>query len=222
MRKPPEIVRQLRPAVVSVAVLTAITGVGYPLVSLAVARLAFPEAASGSLVERKGVVVASRLIGQPFAGPGYLHPRPSAAGIGYDGARSGGTNLTPFGAKLLRGREDDPSTPELDERFDGVEQLARAYRLENALAADARVPVDAVTRSASGLDPHVSPGNAALQAPRVARARGLAAEALATIVARCTEPPTLGILGDPRVDVVCVNLALDARASDGARAEVAR
>jgi K+-transporting ATPase ATPase C chain len=212
--------KQLRPALVSLAVLTAITGVAYPAFSLLVARVAFADRASGSLVEQNGRVVASRLIGQSFTSPGYLHPRPSAAGSGYDGASSGGTNLTPFGEKLVHGAVDDPQTPAVDESFAGIEQLAIAYRHENGLSADAQVPVDAVTCSGSGLDPHVSPANAALQLHRVARARGVSAEEVAAIVASCTEGRTLGVIGDPRVDVVCVNLALDEKMPLGAKTMV--
>ena len=126
---------------------------------------------AGASIVRDGVVVGSDLIGQDFTGPGYFHPRPSAAGRGYDAAASGGTNLGPANPKLRDGTEDDPATPGVDESFAGVRELAEAYRARNGLAPDAAVPVDAVTRSGSGLDPHISPANAALQVARVARAR---------------------------------------------------
>ena len=148
-----------------------LTGLAYPLVVTALAQLVFPERANGSLaVDDAGRVVGSRLLGQAFTQPGYLHGRPSATG--YDAASSGGTNLAVTSRKLRDGQPDDPTTPDVDEAFVGARALAAAFRADNGLPADAIVPADAVTRSASGLDPDVSPATAALQAARIARARG--------------------------------------------------
>lgn len=201
--------RQIRPALLGVPVLAALTGVAFPLVLALPARLLFPRQAGGSLVVRDGVVVGSSLIGQGETRPGYFHPRPSAAGSGYDAAASGGTNLGPANPRLRDGARDDPATPGLDESFAGVRQLAGEYRRRNGLRPGAAVPIDAVTRSGSGLDPHISPANAALQTPRVARERGLSAGAVRRLVERHTYGRQLGILGEPRVAVFELNLALD-------------
>jgi potassium-transporting ATPase KdpC subunit len=202
--------RHVFPAVALVLVFTVLTGVLFPLTVTGLARVLFPAQAAGSLVARGGVVVGSRLLGQRFTGSGYFHPRPSAAGAGYDAAASGGTNLGPTSSKLVLGvhhrlpdGKDDPSN------FDGIADLAAAYRLENSLPAGQELPADAVTRSASGLDPHISPANARLQVGRVARARGLAAPEVARLVERHVEPRTLGFLGEPRVNVLELNLELD-------------
>jgi len=202
--------RQLRPSLMLVLTLGVLTGLVFPLVITGLARLLFPWQAEGSLLTRDGTVLGSALIGQRFSAPGYFHPRPSAAGSGYDATSSGGTNLGPTSAKLvngvhrkLRNGEDDPGN------FPGIRDLAAAYREENGLAPGAPVPPDAVTRSASGLDPDVTPANAALQAPRVARARGLSAEQVRNLVAANTEARPLGLLGEPRVNVLRLNLALD-------------
>src|SRR5207244_257564 len=175
----------------------------------AVAQVAFHHQANGSLIEQGGKIVGSELIGQPFTKPRYFHPRPSAAGSGYDATASSGTNLGPTSDKLINGihkklpnGKDDPGN------FDGIKDLAAAYRQENGLPANAAVPVDAVTRSSSGLDPHISPANAALQAPRVAKARNMPADAVMQLVRQHTEGRTLGILGEPRVNVLMLNLAL--------------
>jgi K+-transporting ATPase ATPase C chain len=183
----------LRPALLSVALLTLIAGCVFPLVLFGIGRSAFPFQADGSLVTNKGVAVGSRLIGQAFSRPEYFHTRPSAAGTGYDASSSGGTNLGPSNPKLAQ----------------DVRQFAADYRRANALAPDAGIPIDAVTRSASGLDPHISPANAALQVARVARARGLSEAAVARLVADHTQGRQLGFLGDPRVLVLDLNLALD-------------
>jgi potassium-transporting ATPase KdpC subunit len=187
--------RQLRPAIAALVVLTVICGVAYPLAVTAAAQLGWGHRADGSLIERDGVVVGSELIGQLFVSPQYFHPRPSAAGLGYDGSASSGSNLGPTNVDLLA----------------AVEQRVVAYRAENGLAAGTAVPVDAVTASGSGLDPQISVRNARLQAPRVAAARGVdLADVEAMIVAHTSHRP-LGILGDPGVDVVPLNLALDER-----------
>jgi K+-transporting ATPase ATPase C chain len=199
---------QLRPALLSVVVLIFLTGVVFPLGLAALAFPLFPRQAGGSLIVRDRIV-GSELIGQEFTGPGYFHPRPSAAGHGYDAAASGGTNLGPANPKLRDGAKDDPATSDVDESFAGVRELAESYRIRNGLAPDAIVPVDAVTRSGSGLDPHISVANAALQVARVARARGLSEETVRRLVADHTRGRQLGILGEPRVAVLPLNLALD-------------
>lgn len=186
--------RQLSSAVLMVAVFTVLTGFLFPLVVTGMARVLFPRQAGGSLIRQGERVVGSDLIGQGFAAPGYFHPRPSAAGSGYDAANSGGTNLGPTNARLIA----------------DVRALAVAYRQENGLPANASVPPDAVTRSGSGLDPHISPANAALQADRVARARGLPEGTVRGLVAQYTEGRQAGFLGEPRVNVLRLNLALDA------------
>jgi potassium-transporting ATPase KdpC subunit len=182
-----------------VFVLTLLTGVIFPLLLFAITRPLFPLQARGSLVARGGVTAGSELIGQDFTRPEYFHPRPSATGAGYDGTASGGTNLAPDNRKLIEG----------DRNFPGIRQLAEEYRKGNNLAADVPIPIDAVTRSGSGLDPDISPENAALQVTRVARARGLTQDAVRQIVADRTRQPQIGILGNPRVSVLELNLALD-------------
>jgi len=183
----------LRLAVVSVIALTLLTGCVFPLVLFALGWLLYPGQAAGSLATRNGVVIGSRLIGQEFSRPEYFHPRPPAAGAGYDGTASGGTNLGPSNRKLI----------------EGVRQLAEDYRRSNGLPPDAIVPLDAVTRSSSGLDPHIGPADAALQVPRVARARGLSEDAVRRLLASNTQGPQLGFMGNPRVPVLDLNLALD-------------
>jgi len=183
----------------SVLVLTLLTGCGFPLLLAAIVRPLFPRQASGSLVTRGGVVIGSELIGQEFSRPEYFQSRPSAAGNGYDGTSSGGTNLGPNNPKLKNGAAD----------FAGIQQLAEEYRTRNGLAPDTPIPIDGVTRSASGLDPDITPANAALQIPRVARARGVSEEAVRRLVAKHTKGPQLGFLGNARVPVLELNLALD-------------
>jgi potassium-transporting ATPase KdpC subunit len=185
--------RQLAPAVTALLVFTVLLGLLYPLVVTGIAQLGFRSEADGSLVERDGVVVGSRLIGQSFTSPGYFHPRPSAAGDGYDAMASGGSNLGPTNPALL----------------DSVAERVLAYRQENGLGAEVAVPVDAVTSSASGLDPHISVANARLQAPRVAAARGLPVDGVLQLVDEHTDGRALGILNDPGVNVLELNLALD-------------
>jgi K+-transporting ATPase ATPase C chain len=188
--------RQLLPALVAFLALTVLTGIVYPLVVTGVAQVAFPSRADGSLVERDGRVVGSRLIGQGFEGAQYFHPRPSAAGDGYDAMSSSASNLGPTNQDLL----------------DAVAERRAAYRQANA--ADA--PVDAVTASGSGLDPHISPENARLQAPRVAEARSVPLDGVLALVEEHTDGRSLGFLGDPAVNVLELNLALDAVAGGGA------
>ena len=191
-------IRQLRPALLMVAVFTVLTGVAYPLVVTALSQVAFNHEANGSLIERDGpdgdsIVVGSELIGQNFTAPWYFHPRPSAAGDGYDGGASSGSNLGPRSRDLLA----------------AVDERATAYRDENGLESDAPVPVDAVTASGSGLDPHISVANARLQAARVAEARGLDVDVVNGVVDDHTVDRAFGVLGEPAVNVLLVNLALD-------------
>jgi potassium-transporting ATPase KdpC subunit len=197
---------QVRPAILSVLVLALLTGCVFPLLLFAIARPLFPHHAGGSLILRGGVAVGSELIGQEFTRPEYFQSRPSAAASPYDGTSSGGTNLGPNNPKLKNGATD----------FAGIRQLADEYRKRNGLARDALIPIDAVTRSGSGLDPHITPANAALQIPRVARARGLGEEVVRRVVADHTEGPQLGFLGNPRVPVLELNLALDQMKQGGA------
>ena len=182
----------VRPAVVSLGLFTVLLGLAYPLAVTGLAQAAFPGQANGSLVRSGGTVVGSALIGQTFAAPGYLHGRPSAAGSdGYDASASSGSNLGPLNADLAKRIGDS----------------AAALRVE---AAGATIPADAVTTSASGLDPHISPANAEMQAARIAAARGVPVETVRAVIARHTEGPTLGFIGQPRVNVLTTNLALDA------------
>lgn len=187
--------RQLVPAVVALAGFTLLLGVAYPLATTAVAQIAFGDRADGSVVERDGAAVGSELIGQPFVSPQYFHPRPSAAGAGYDATASSGSNLGPLNADLLA----------------AVADRVAEYRSVNGLDARVSVPVDAVTASASGLDPHISIANARLQAGRVAETRGIDEAAVLAEVDAAIDDPTFGVLGEPAVDVLALNLALDAR-----------
>ncbi len=186
--------RQILPALVIFLALTVLTGIVYPLVLTGIAQVAFPGRADGSLIERDGTVVGSRLLGQGFAGERYFHPRPSAAGDGYDGAASSASNLGPTNEELLA----------------AIDQRVASYRELNAVPADVPVPVDAVTASGSGLDPHISPENAELQAERVARVRDIPLDAVLDLVDEHTDGRSLGFLGEPGVNVLELNLALDA------------
>ena len=187
------LLRQLRPALLTTVVFTLICGIAYPLLCTAIGQVAFSDKADGSLIKRDGVVVGSKLIGQAFAAPQYFHSRPSAAGTGYDGSASSGSNLGPLNPDLLS----------------AVQERAAAYREENGLSIDALVPVDAVTASGSGLDPHISLANAQLQVARVARERGLDQSVVSDLVRKFTDGRQLMVLGDPGVNVVELNLALD-------------
>jgi K+-transporting ATPase ATPase C chain len=187
------LIRQMRPAFLTVIVFTLICGVAFPLLSTLIGQVAFHDKADGSLIKRDGVVVGSKLIGQTFTAPEYFHSRPSAAGAGYDGSASSGSNLGPTNPDFLK----------------SVADRVAAYREENGLAADALVPVDAVTASGSGLDPHISIANARLQTPRVAKARNLDVATVATLLDKYTDGRQLWVLGEPGVNVVELNLALD-------------
>ena len=187
-------VKQLLPAVLMVALFTVGLGVVYPLAVTGIAQVTMSGRADGSLVERDGTVVGSSLIGQSFTAPEYFHPRPSAAGTdGYDAMASGGSNLGPSSADLIA----------------AVGERVAAYRAENGLADDAPVPADAVTTSGSGLDPHISIANARLQTRRVAEERNLSVDRVEELVDANTDGRTLGFLGQPGVNVLGLNLALD-------------
>jgi K+-transporting ATPase ATPase C chain len=199
---------QFRPLVGVTVMLLLLTVVAYPLVVTGIGQVAFPRQANGSIIEVDGKPVGSSLIGQVFEGETYFHSRPSAAGAGYDGASSSGSNLGPTSAKLIEGIHD-PANPDTD--FDGIKDRAAAFREVNGLADDAMLPADAVTASGSGLDPHVSPATARLQVARVAEARGASEADVRALLDEFTEQPVLGIIGEPRVNVLKLNLALDQR-----------
>jgi K+-transporting ATPase ATPase C chain len=203
--------KQLRPAIALTLFFVVLFGLAFPAVVWALGSVAFPNQAGGSLIkDAHGNVVGSALLGQNFTKPEYFHPRPSAAGAGYDAANSSGTNLGPTSDKLINGVKDDPATKDVDETFLGYRDLAKAYREENGLAPDSVIPADAATRSGSGLDPDISPANAELQVARVAKARGLSTERVRQAVSDNTSGRFLGVSGEPRVNVLKLNLALDA------------
>lgn len=189
--------RQLRPAILVAVVFTVICGLVYPMVATAIGQVAFNDKANGSLITKDGVVVGSELIGQNFTAAKYFHPRPSAAGAGYDGGASSGSNYGPTNPDFLA----------------AVAERVTAYREENGLSDTTLVPVDAVTASGSGLDPHISIANARLQIARVAQARNLTVEQVGTLVDQNTDGRDFGFLGEPGVNVVELNLALDALGS---------
>lgn len=186
--------KELKPALVILLALTALTGVAYPLLVTGIAQSVFPVAANGSLIERDGKVIGSTLIGQPFTDPKYFWGRPSA------------TSPMPYNAAASSGSNQGPLNPALEAAVKG--------RIAALKAADpgqtAPIPVDLVTASGSGLDPHISPAAASWQAPRIARLRGLAMGSVRTLVERHTEGRQFGVLGEPRVNVLQLNLALDA------------
>ena len=189
-----EFFSEIRGAVVSTLVLTIVCCGLYPLVVFGIGQALFRDKANGSLiVDASGTVRGSRLLGQQFAADKYFHPRPSAAGNGYDPTSSSGSNLGPTSQKL----------------HDSIAQNVSDYRSQNGLATNAPVPADAVTASASGLDPHISVQNAELQAPRVAKARNLSEEKVRELIRRNTDGRDLGFLGEPGVNVLTLNLALD-------------
>lgn len=173
-------------------VTTVLLGLIYPLVVTGLAQVIFPQKANGQLIVKDGTVVGSSIIGQGFTGPQYFHSRPSAAGNGYDAANSGGSNLGPTNQKLL----------------DRVKGDVAAAESENPSAP---VPIDMVTTSASGFDPHITPANAEFQLPRVAKARGITVDQLRAAVAKHTESRQFGVLGEPRVNVLELNLDLDSQ-----------
>jgi len=185
---------ELKASVLLTAVFVVLLCGAYPLAVWVGAQTLFPSKTNGSLiVEQDGTIRDSALLAQNFSSEKYFQPRPSAAGTGYDATSSSGTNLGPTSQKLA----------------DSIKAAVAAYRTANGLASDTSVPADAVTSSGSGLDPHISIANAELQAPRVAKARGLPLETVRTLIARHTEDRDLGVLGEPGVNVLLLNLALD-------------
>jgi potassium-transporting ATPase KdpC subunit len=185
--------KEIRISLVATIFLAVILCGIYPALVWVVAQAIFHNEANGSLIINNGRIVGSSLLAQRFTGAKYFHPRPSAAGAGYEAANSGGSNLGPLSKKLI----------------DDVGERVRDYRAENNLSVEAMVPADAVTASGSGLDPHISPQNAVMQAARVARARGVSEETVQSEIAAHTEGRTLGIFGEPRVNVLLLNLELD-------------
>jgi potassium-transporting ATPase KdpC subunit len=193
-------IKQLRVAIILTAILAVLTGIVYPLAMTGLAQITFPGRADGSLIHRDGTTIGSTLIGQSFVDPdtgftvaGYFRSRPSAAGSGYDAGASSGSNYGPTNHLLI----------------DRVTSDVAIIREENNLAADAQIPVDLVTASGSGLDPAISPASAELQIARVAQQRGLTEDQVRALVKKATSGRTLGIFGEPRVNVVTLNLALD-------------
>ena len=239
--------KELGPGFRLTLAMTILTGLLYPALMTGLAELIFPKQANGSLVSVKGNVVGSSLIGQSFAKPEYFHPRPSAAGSGYDATASGGSNLGPTSAKLLHGttKTDDKGKEVVD--FDGFYdrivhycvdndipysssvsldkfkdshgdlddvKLIKAFNDSNApltFTPTSPIPADAVTASASGLDPHISPANAEVQVGRVAKARGVSADQVKPLIAQYTDRADWGFMGEPRVNVLLLNVAVDQR-----------
>jgi len=185
---------ELWTSILATVVLCIVVSGIYPILIWGVGQLLFPHQANGSLVERNGQILGSELLAQGFSGAKYFRPRPSAAGTGYDPLNSGGSNLGPTSQKLI----------------DGIKANATQYRQENGLPPEAVVPADSVTASGSGLDPHISLQNAQLQIPRVAKERGLTEELVRGEVAKATDNPLLGLGGDPGVNILKLNVALDA------------
>lgn len=190
--------KELKPAILITFVFTLLTGIMYPLAVTGAAKALFSRQAKGSLIERNGKVIGSELIGQNFTKPEYFHPRPSAAGAGYDAASSSGSNL-------------GPTNPALSDR---LTKDAAKFREENPDYKGA-IPADAITTSGSGLDPEITPANAMAQASRVALARGVSADSVRRLVADSTQQRDLGVLGEPRVNVLKLNLLLDEKAPKG-------
>ncbi len=185
---------QLWPALRINIFLTILLGIGYPLVVTGISQIVFPHQANGSLITKNGQVIGSELLGQSFSKPEYFQPRPSAAGNGYDPTASGGSNYGPTNQKLI----------------DRVKASVDQFHKDNP-DYKGPIPADLLTASGSGLDPDISPASAAAEVPRVAKARGISEDQLNQLVAEHTQTPELGILGEARVNVLDLNLALDAR-----------
>jgi K+-transporting ATPase ATPase C chain len=186
-----KLLKHIYPAIALTIVLTVLVGIVYPFVITGLSELLFKEKARGSLIEREGKVIGSRLIGQAFKGERYFHSRPSAAGSGYDGAASGGTNLGPTSKQLFE---------------EQVRGRAKQLRPENP---NVKIPIDLITSSGSGLDPHISPAAAEFQIPRIARERRMREDEVRELIRKYTERRQFGILGELRVNVLELNLALD-------------
>lgn len=187
------IISEIKKAITTIIALTLLLGLIYPLAVWGIAQLFFPTPANGSLIKKNNQVIGSLLIGQPFTQPAFFHPRPSAAGEGYDATASGGSNLGPLSKTL----------------FQQVTQRVKNYRHENNIPPHIQVPADAVTTSASGLDPHISIENARLQAGRIAKARKITREKVLSLIQKHIEYPQLGIFGEKRVNVLLLNLELE-------------
>jgi K+-transporting ATPase ATPase C chain len=183
--------KHIYPAVALTIVLTVLVGIVYPFVITGLSELFFKEKAYGILIEREGKVIGSRLIGQPFNGPGYFHSRPSVAGSGYDATASGGTNLGPTSKQLFE---------------EQVNSRAKELHAENP---NVKIPIDLITSSGSGLDPHISPAAAEFQIPRIVRERKMSEDEVKRLVHQHTEERQFGFLGEPRVNVLELNLSLD-------------
>jgi potassium-transporting ATPase KdpC subunit len=188
-----DVMREIRVSLLATFCLAVILCGFYPFIVWVLSQGIFPSNANGSMIMHKGTVIGSSLLSQGFKDPKYFHPRPSAAGKGYDGTSSGGSNLGPLSRKLI----------------ETVKRRVTDYRMENGLAPATPVPADAVTASGSGLDPHISLRNARLQAARVAKARGVSEERVQAMIKSCEEGRDLGLLGEPRINVLILNLGLD-------------
>lgn len=240
-------IKELGPGLRLTIAFTILIGLIYPAVMTGISEAIFPQQANGSLIRVNGKVVGSSLIGQSFSKPEYFHPRPSAAGNGYDATQSGGTNLGPTSAKLIRGMTSTDGKGKETVSFDGIDDRLVHYCVDNNIPYKSSVPLDrfkdaqgnlddvklidafndptnplvftpkvsipsdAVTYSASGLDPDISPANASLQLARVAKARGVSPDQVKPMIAEFTDRPDLGFLGEPRVNVLLLNVALDRR-----------